>query len=141
MLLKLRVEALLGPIDSTRFYVSEASPRNFGNTLLNSGLFNVTDCGDYRTNILFKGPYSISSPQPNPASGVVVLQYELGLDGPVTITIMNALGRDVKHVVDRFERRGIHQAIFSVDDLPSGSYVYVISSLEYCEAGKLLIKK
>ncbi len=139
ILMKLRVEALLGPIDSTRFVVTDAMPLNTGTDILSSGLFYVTDCGDYRTNILLKGPYSISVPQPNPAQGIVRLRYELGLDGPVRITITDALGREVKQVVDRFERKGIHETKFTVDDLPSGSYIYTISSLEYRESGKLLI--
>lgn len=141
VLLKLKVEALLGPLDSTTFTVTDASPRNLGDPILNSGFFYVTDCGNYRTNILFKGPYSISAPKPNPASDRVTLVYELGLDGPVKVDLVDALGRKVKTIVDRFERHGAHQAVFSVEGLASGSYYYVITSLEYRGFGKLLISE
>ncbi len=141
VLFTIKTEALLGPNDSTRIVISDAYPQNTAATFLSSGLYYVTDCGNYRTNITYKGPYSVSQSSPNPTSNSITLHYELGLDGYVTIDLYDGLGRLVRSLVRDSQKAGKHIIKAIVDDLPSGEYTYVVRSLEYRGEGRLLITK
>lgn len=137
----LHAEALLGPVDSTVLSVVSSSPKNAAPQSLSSGTFLVTDCGNYRTTIRYKGTYSLSKPTPNPSTTSVSISYELGLDGFTTLTIYDELGRIAKMPIAGFEKTGMHSVYLSTEGLSSGSYTYVLESLEYRAAGNFIISK
>jgi hypothetical protein len=140
ILFNLKTEALLGPIDTTRVVVVSSSPKH-DSPQAAQGLYTVADCGKYRTNIHYKGPYSLSAPKPNPVTSTLSLSYELGLDGFVSIDIVDELGVVVKRVLAQSQNRGKHNLVVNVNDLPSGMYTYVLQSLEYREAKSFILSK
>ena len=140
VLFNLKVEALLGPIDTTSIMLASSSPKHQSPQAA-QGLFTVADCGKYRTNIHYKGPYSLSSPKPNPVTSTLSLSYELGLDGFVSLDIIDELGVVVKRVLAASQRRGKHNLVVNVGDLPSGMFTYILQSLEYREAKSFIILK
>lgn len=140
VLFNLKVEALLGPIDTTSVMLASSSPKHQSPQAA-QGLFTVADCGKYRTNIHYKGPYSLSSPKPNPVTSTLSLSYELGLDGFVSLDIIDELGVVVKRVLAASQKRGKHNLVVNVGDLPSGMFTYILQSLEYREAKSFIISK
>jgi hypothetical protein len=137
----LQAEALLGPEDSTRISIQSSDPQNTGSLLSSSGEFVVTDCGNYRAQIVFKGNYSVSDIKPNPVSSVARIDYEIGLPGVVHLDLYDALGRLAKTIVDEDQTQGKHSVSFSTDGMPSGEYIYLLRSLEYKARGSLIIAK
>jgi len=137
----LEAEALLGKYDSTRIFIASSDPVNTASLLSSSGEFVVTDCGNYRGGIIYKGNYSVSKVNPNPVSSVAHLEYELGLPGRVHLDLYDALGRHIRAIVDDDQTKGIHSAAFSTEGIPSGEYIYVLKSLEYENKGSLIISK
>ncbi len=135
----LQAEALLGPVDSTRIFVSSSDPQNTANIFSSSGLFVVTDCGNYRGGIIAKGNYSVSRITPNPISSTAHIDYEIGLTGRVHLNIYDALGRHIRTIVDDNQTKGKHSARFSTEGIPSGEYIYVLKSLEYENRGTMII--
>jgi hypothetical protein len=140
ILFHLKTEALLGPVDTTRVVVVASSPKH-DSPQAAQGLYTVADCGKYRTNIHYKGPYSLSAPKPNPVTSTLTLSYELGLDGYVSLDIIDELGVVVKRVLAQSQKRGRHDLVINVNDLPSGMYTYVLQSLEYREAKSFILSK
>lgn len=140
ILFNLKTEALLGPVDTTRVVIVSSSPKH-DSPQAAQGLYTVADCGQYRTNIHYKGPYSLSAPRPNPVTSTLSLSYELGLDGYVSLDIIDELGVVVKRVLAESKRRGKHNIVVNVNDLPSGMYTYVLQSLEYREAKSFILSK
>lgn len=140
VLFNLKVEALLGPVDTTSIVLGSSSPKHQSPQAA-QGLFTVADCGKYRTNIHYKGPYSLSSPKPNPVTSTLSLSYELGLDGFVSLDIIDELGVVVKRVLAASQKRGKHNLVVNVGDLPSGMFTYILQSLEYREAKSFIILK
>ncbi|HEY6171956.1 MAG TPA: choice-of-anchor D domain-containing protein, partial [Candidatus Kapabacteria bacterium] len=140
VLFNLKTEALLGPVDTTRVVVVSSSPKH-DSPQAAQGLYTVADCGKYRTNIHYKGPYSLSAPKPNPVTTTLSLSYELGLDGFVSIDIIDELGVVVKRVLADLQKRGKHSLIVNVNDLPSGMYTYILQSLEYRQAKSFILSK
>ncbi len=135
----LHAEGLLGPVDSTRIFVSSSDPQNTENIFSSSGLFLVTDCGNYRGGIASKGNYSVSNITPNPASSTAHIDYEIGLTGRVHLNIFDPLGRHIRTIIDDNQTKGKHTARFSTDGIPSGEYIYVLKSLEYENRGTMII--
>lgn len=140
VLFNLKTEALLGPVDTTRVVVVSSSPKH-DSPQAAQGLYTVADCGKYRTNIHYKGPYSLSAPKANPVTSTLTLSYELGLDGFVSLDIIDELGVVVKRALAQSQKMGKHDLVINVNDLPSGMYTYVLHSLEYREAKSFILSK
>ncbi|HYM35162.1 MAG TPA: T9SS type A sorting domain-containing protein, partial [Steroidobacteraceae bacterium] len=137
----LRAEALLGPNDSTGLIIAASDPTNTAILQSSSGSFVVTDCGNYRGGILFKGNYSISPSTPNPTNGILTIPYELGIAAHVRIDLFDQLGRRVKTLLDADRGFGKHELVANISDLPSGGYYYTIESLEYHASQNLQLLK
>jgi hypothetical protein len=63
---------------------------------------------------------------PNPAAVTTRLYYQLPLDGRVSITIYDMLGRRIKTLVDASKPAGFHSTDFNVAPIPAGIYTYQI---------------
>ena len=76
---------------------------------------------------------------PNPFNPNTTIKYQLGNDGFVNLKVFNSLGEQVAEPVNQFQKGGSHQLIFEVKDLPSGIYVYQLSSGNYTESKKMIL--
>lgn len=59
---------------------------------------------------------------PNPANGVATLQFNLEGTQGIDITILNALGQNVKSIYSGKSNGGLNQVQFSTQGLPTGIY-------------------
>ena len=55
--------------------------------------------------------------------------------------MFNALGEEVAELVNEFQRGGSYQLTFNADNLPSGMYVYQLTSGNYIESKKMILIK
>ena len=78
---------------------------------------------------------------PNPFNPATTIKYQLGNDGFVSLKVYNELGEEVAVLVNEFQKGGSHQLIFNANDLPSGMYVYKLSSGNYVESKKMILIK
>jgi hypothetical protein len=78
---------------------------------------------------------------PNPFNPATTIKYQLGNDGFVNLKVFNSLGEEVVDLVNEFQKAGNHQIIFDGRDLPSGMYVYQLTSGNYKESKKMLMLK
>ena len=67
--------------------------------------------------------FALRAPAPNPAAGRTQVEYQTAQAGPVRLTVLDALGREVAVVVDEQQGAGAHEAWLPLDTLPSGVYV------------------
>ena len=67
---------------------------------------------------------SLSQNYPNPFNPSTTVTYTLDRTGPVEISVYDLSGRIVSTLVDGVRPAGNHEAWFSADDLPTGSYIY-----------------
>jgi hypothetical protein len=51
-----------------------------------------------------------------------MLSYELSVDAPVTLSVLDVRGREVRTLVDGREAAGLHVVRFDAGDLPPGVY-------------------
>jgi mannan endo-1,4-beta-mannosidase len=66
---------------------------------------------------------------PHPASGQVILVYELPWDARVTLEVYDLQGAPVRTVVDDRQRAGVRKELFSCDRATSGMYLYRIRAM------------
>jgi hypothetical protein len=59
---------------------------------------------------------------PNPFSGSTSLVFRLPEEQSISLTVYDALGREVARLADGFFNRGSHAVIFEANDLPDGVY-------------------
>ena len=84
---------------------------------------------------------------PNPFNPATTIKYQLGNDGFVNLKVFNSLGEEVAELVNQFQKGGSHQVIFDtrhsgkVRNLPSGMYIYKLTSGNFVESKKMLMLK
>ena len=139
--LYLGAEALLGAHPTSYIHVVTAEPPPSLAPQAGDGTFVVSDCGGGLHGVTFSGTYNVSAIVPNPAMGNATINYELGLDGPVTIDLYNPIGQIVKHLDLGLQKQGGHSASLDLFSLTAGRYVYRLKSLEYQAEGAVILLK
>jgi hypothetical protein len=78
-------------------------------------------------------------PNPMVTHRGAVIQYGVGVQGHVQLTVYDILGREVERLVDGEQGVGWHEVRFEARNLPSGVYLYRLQSGKFDSIKKLLI--
>ena len=78
---------------------------------------------------------------PNPASGIVFIEFSLVHSSVVTIDVFNLLGEKVLDVQDSYHFSGKHSLSFDLAKLESGMYFITIKTASGYFSKKLIVKK
>ncbi len=68
--------------------------------------------------------FNLSQNYPNPFNPSTKIDYELPVDSKVKLIIYDALGREVRTLVNESQKAGIYTTEFNAKDLSSGFYFY-----------------
>lgn len=85
------------------------------------------------------GASRLSPPTPNPTSGAVSFSYRLARGGPVSLIVVDALGRTVATVEDSVRPAGDHTATLPAGLLAPGAYLVRLRSSDGVEARRLTV--
>jgi hypothetical protein len=74
--------------------------------------------------------FTLSQNYPNPFNPTTVISYRLANSGYVSLRVFDALGREVKALVDEYQPAGEHSANFTISNqsITSGVYFYKLQS-------------
>lgn len=78
---------------------------------------------------------------PNPFNGMTTISYSIPKDGEIDIIVYDALGREVKTLINEFKRAGQYTAAFDASTLSSGMYFYKIISGSHAVVKKMVLVK
>lgn len=78
---------------------------------------------------------------PNPFNAGTVINYSINKNTHVNLTVYNALGEKVWTVVNKRQSAGKYSISFNWPDLPSGVYIYRLTTEDYSETKKMLLLK
>lgn len=78
---------------------------------------------------------------PNPFSPHTTIRYALPEAAPVRLAVYNTLGREVALLVDGMQEAGTHETVFEAAGLPSGFYLYRITTSTYTATRSLMLIK
>ncbi len=101
--------------------------------------FNSSDGND--TTKLTPLSFSLNQNFPNPFNPTTTIQYQLPVQGFVTLKVYDILGRDVATLVNQPMSDGPHTATFNGSRFSSGVYFYRITTNNFTETKKMLLLK
>lgn len=78
---------------------------------------------------------------PNPFNPSTTVQFSLPQSSPITINVYYVLGRRVSDLVDGPMPAGTHQAVFTANSLPSGTYFVIMNAGNTILRQKILLMK
>lgn len=85
--------------------------------------------------------FSLQQNYPNPFNAETMIPYSVPESAPVKLTVYNLLGRQVAVLVDKVMPAGDYAARFEASRLPSGLYIYRLSSGEKILSRKLALMR
>jgi hypothetical protein len=85
--------------------------------------------------------FSLEQNHPNPFNPSTQIHFSIGTSSFVTVKVFDALGREVRTLVDQQLESGAYVAPFSADNLSSGMYYYTLQAGSYIETKKMLLMK
>jgi hypothetical protein len=84
---------------------------------------------------------SLAQNFPNPINPSTEIRYSIADHGNVTLKVYNALGIEMKTLVDAVQDAGEHSVNFYGDDLPSGTYYYTLKTGSFSETKRMVLAK
>jgi hypothetical protein len=85
--------------------------------------------------------FSLAQNFPNPFNPVTMIQFSLPVASPVSLTLYDVLGREIKRMVDDVFDAGVHSYRFDGGSLASGLYYYRIAAGSYSNVKKMILVK
>lgn len=85
--------------------------------------------------------YSLSQNYPNPFNPVTKIRFSLPHAGNVRLTVYDALGKEIKLLVNENLQAGIYETDFDAANIPSGVYFYRIEADGFTETKKMILLK
>lgn len=83
----------------------------------------------------------VASSYPNPFREQTAIQYTLNQSMPVRLTVYDALGRRLAVLVDEDQPAGSHVQTWSAAGLPSGLYLYVLTTPTTVHRGTIVLQR
>ncbi|GAB3193653.1 serine protease AprX [Pontibacter aydingkolensis] len=78
---------------------------------------------------------------PNPFNATTTITYSVANDGPVAIEVFDIMGKKIQTLVAETKKAGNHLVRFDGSSLPSGTYLYRISTGNQTYTSKMLIAR
>ncbi|MGE5435585.1 MAG: T9SS type A sorting domain-containing protein [Syntrophothermus sp.] len=85
--------------------------------------------------------YSLSQNYPNPFNPSTNIKFSLPEGGITTIKVYDILGEEKATILDEYTPSGSYSVSFKAKDLPSGVYIYTITSGSFKQSRKMLLMK
>ncbi|MBK7629320.1 MAG: T9SS type A sorting domain-containing protein [Ignavibacteriales bacterium] len=85
--------------------------------------------------------YSLEQNYPNPFNPNTTIKFNLANEGFTSLKIYNVLGKEVAAIVNGELTAGTHSVSFDASNLPSGIYMYTLTSGRFTETMKMLMIK
>lgn len=93
------------------------------------------DAADIETNFWVREPY------PNPSSTSVNIDYSLSRNGYTSLSVFDALGRQVTSVSNAFQSEGVHHSQVDCSDLATGTYYIRLEQGGQVRTKKFIVNK
>ncbi len=101
----------------------------------------ITVSGDCIVPLVGGSGWNLAQNKPNPFNPSTVIEYSIGEDINVRLTVFDQLGREVKTLVNAKQKAGKYAVIFDASGLASGTYVYRIDAGEYSKTMRMVLAR
>ncbi|HZW39218.1 MAG TPA: T9SS type A sorting domain-containing protein [Ignavibacteriaceae bacterium] len=138
-------------ISENRWVVKQVSPTTkLDLSILNFGVFyvpgNLKQLVPEIMIIIFTEPapvndYYLGQNYPNPFNPSTKIDFSIPEDGNTKLIVYNIQGEEVMTIVNSFMKKGKYQISFGNNNLPSGAYLYCLTSGNYSVSRKMILLK
>lgn len=111
--------------------------RQWGSTTVNIAVTGISD--QLIDNI--PGTYALYANYPNPFNPATKIRYALKNTGYTTLKVYDLPGNEIATLVNGVRQPGIYEVSFDALNLPSGTYIYRLTSGSYSETRKMVLLK
>ncbi|MCC6865484.1 MAG: T9SS type A sorting domain-containing protein [Ignavibacteria bacterium] len=132
--------SIYGKMDEFRMWRRALSPSEVA-ALWNSDLGGCGITGISETGNEIPQKFTLSQNYPNPFNPSTTIKYSLPKGENVKLVVYDALGREVKTLVNEFKNSGVYSVNFDASSLSSGIYFYKIEAGSFTETKKMLLVK
>ena len=85
--------------------------------------------------------FNLEQNYPNPFNPNTIIRYELKTESFIKLNVYNITGKLISNLVNKKQRAGEYEVDFSGEGLPSGVYIYRLSTGKYTEYKKMILLK
>ena len=85
--------------------------------------------------------YELQANYPNPFNPITTIKYSIKQDGLVSLKVYDVLGSEVVSLVNENQAAGNYSVQFDASNLPSGIYIYRLTSGQFTSSKKLILLK
>ncbi len=85
--------------------------------------------------------FELNQNYPNPFNPSTTISFSLPESGKIILKIYNVIGKEIKTLVDGYREAGIYTVNFNAEGLPSGMYIYQMSTPENTQVRKMILMK
>jgi hypothetical protein len=85
--------------------------------------------------------YSLYQNYPNPFNPSTLIKYSILNPGMVTLTIYDALGKEITQLVNEEQPTGVYEISWNASNFPSGIYFCRIQSGSFIQTNKMVLIK
>ena len=83
--------------------------------------------------------YILDQNYPNPFNSTTTIKFGLPEPSKVTLRVFNSLGQEIRTLIDKPMEAGYHNFILTVDEIPSGLYLYSLITTRFIQTRKMII--
>lgn len=92
-------------------------------------------------NIGVPSKYELSQNYPNPFNPTTNINFDLPVDGSVSIKLFDVAGKEVATLLNEVMTAGYHSVVFNASDFSSGIYFYTLSAGDFASTMRMLLVK
>ncbi len=85
--------------------------------------------------------YSLEQNYPNPFNPTTQINYSIKEAGRVQLKIYDILGKEIATLVNENKEAGNYSIDFNAAELPSGVYIYQLTTPGFSQARKMIVTK
>jgi len=113
-----------------------------GNSFSDSITVTVSNLSDVLSGGSSPTTYDLSQNYPNPFNPTTNIRYQLPVSSFVLLKVYDVLGREVKTLMRGQQSAGYYSITFDASDLPSGAYIYrLTTSSGFTQVKKMIFAK
>ena len=99
------------------------------------GITGISDNNILPSNFVLRQNY------PNPFNPSTIISFNLPVQQHVKLAVYNAIGQEVRVLLNGETSAGYHQVVFNAENLPSGIYFYKLFGNQYSSTKKMILVK
>jgi len=130
------ISAQIINVNSKNYIMFDIVPDSGIVTIVREGVTDVSK----NYNSLINSPF-LSQNYPNPFNPVTTINYQISETSLVTLKIFDTIGREVTTLVNKQLLPGNYSVKFNGNSLPSGLYLYKLTTANYTSTKKLILLK